>query len=158
MRIGHGYDLHAHGTGRGLWLGGVFLEDAPAVEAHSDGDVVLHAVTDALLGALALGDLGQWFPDDDEAHRDRPGAELLETVLREVTSRGFRVGNVDITVLSQCVRVDPVRQRMRARVAELLQLEPGCVSVKATTTEGLGAIGRGEGIAAHAVLILVPRS
>ena len=156
MRIGHGYDMHAHTTARGLWLCGVHLPEAPAVAAHSDGDVALHALIDALLGALAAGDIGQWFPAD-AGNRDRSSAQMLGAVLRETAACGYAVCHVDITVLSQRVRIAPLRAQLRARLAELLGVGAECVSVKATSTDGLGAVGRGEGIAAHAAVLLQPR-
>ena len=156
MRIGHGFDAHAHGGGRGLRLGGVALPDAPGVAAHSDGDVVLHALMDALLGAAAAGDLGELFPSDDERWRGADSGELLQEVLARVRARGWRPVNVDITVVARTVRIAPHRAAMAARIARLLGIDAGCVGVKATTTDGLGALGRGEGVAAHAVALLEP--
>ena len=154
MRIGHGFDAHAHGGGRGLRLGGVELPGAPGVRAHSDGDVVLHALMDALLGAAAAGDLGELFPSADERWRGADSGALLREVLALLRARGWRPANVDVTVVAQKVRIAPRRAAMAASIARLLGIDAGCVGVKATTTDGLGALGRGEGVAAHAVALL----
>ena len=154
MRIGHGFDAHAHGGGRGLRLGGVELPDAPGVAAHSDGDVVLHALMDALLGAAAAGDLGELFPAGDERWRGADSGALLREVLARVRARGWRPVNVDVTVVAQAVRIAPHRAAMAGNIARLLGIDAGRVGVKATTTDGLGALGRGEGVAAHAVALL----
>ena len=156
MRIGHGFDAHAHGGGKGLRLGGVELPEAPGVVAHSDGDVVLHALMDALLGAAAAGDLGELFPSDDERWRGADSGALLREVLALLRARGWRPVNVDVTVVAQQVRVAPHRAAMAASIARLLGVAPNRVGVKATTTDGLGALGRGEGVAAHAVALLEP--
>ncbi len=154
MRIGHGYDIHAFTAGDGLWLGGVRIEHDQGVAAHSDGDVVLHALMDALLGAAGLGDIGQHFPDSDERYRDAASGELLQDVLQKIRARGFHVINVDVTVIAQAPRLGPHRAAILRSMAQLLQLEAGQVNLKATTHEGLGALGRGEGIAVHAVALL----
>ena len=154
MRIGHGFDAHAHGGGRVLRLGGVELPGAPGVRAHSDGDVVLHALMDALLGAAAAGDLGELFPSDDERWRGADSGELLREVLALLRARGWRPVNVDVTVVAREVRVAPHRAAMAASIARLLGVDADRVGVKATTTDGLGALGRGEGVAAHAVALL----
>ena len=154
MRIGHGYDVHAFTAGDGVWLGGVRVEHTQGVAAHSDGDVVLHALIDALLGAAGLGDIGGWFPDSDERYRDAASADLLREVLDKLHAQGFTVSNADITLIAQAPKVTPHRDAIRQRLAELLGMEAGRINVKATTHEGLGALGRGEGIAAHAVVLL----
>ena len=154
MRIGHGYDIHAFAAGDGLWLGGVRIEHDRGVAAHSDGDVVLHALMDALLGAAGQGDIGQHFPDSDARYRDASGRDLLQEVLQKVRAQGLRVVNVDVTVIAQAPRLAPHRAAMVRSMAQLLGLGEGRVNLKATTHEGLGALGRGEGIAAHAVVLL----
>lgn len=157
MRIGHGYDLHALADGRRLVLGGVDIPHGRGPIAHSDGDVLLHALADALLGAAALGDIGQHFPDNDPAYAGADSRVLLRRVLALVQAAGYGVGNVDLTVLAQQPKLAPHRDAMRANIAADLGLDIGAVSVKATTTEGLGPVGRGEAIAAHAVCLLLPR-
>ena len=154
MRIGHGYDIHAFTAGDGLWLGGVRIEHDQGVAAHSDGDVVLHALMDALLGAAGQGDIGQHFPDSDARYRDASGRDLLQEVLQKVRAQGLRVVNVDVTVIAQAPRLAPHRAAMVRSMAQLLGLGEGRVNLKATTHEGLGALGRGEGLAAHAVVLL----
>ena len=156
MRIGSGFDVHAFGPGDHVMLGGVRIAHDRGLVAHSDGDVVLHALADALLGAIAAGDIGQLFPDSDPAWRGADSRELLRRVAREVAARGRRVVNCDVTVLAEAPRIGPHREAMRANIASDLGIDPGEVSVKATTTERLGCIGRGEGIAAQAVVLLAP--
>ena len=155
MRIGHGYDVHAFTAGDGLWLGGVRIQHNRGVAAHSDGDVVLHALMDALLGAAGLGDIGQHFPDHDARYRGAASGDLLQDVLRKIQARNLRVANVDVTVIAQAPRLGTHREAMVRSMAKLLQLDESQVNLKATTHEGLGALGRGEGIAAHAVALLV---
>lgn len=154
MRIGHGYDVHAFADGDGVWLGGVRIAHDRGVAAHSDGDVVLHALMDALLGAAGLGDIGQHFPDDDDRYRDAASGGLLREVLGKLREQGLHVVNVDVTVVAQSPRIGPHREAMIRSMAQLLGLDAGRVNLKATTTEGLGALGRDEGIAAHAVALL----
>ena len=154
MRIGHGYDVHAFTDGDGLWLGGVRIEHDQGVAAHSDGDVLLHALMDALLGAAGLGDIGQHFPDSDARYRDAASGDLLQDVLEKIRAQDLRVVNVDVTVIAQAPQLGPHREAMVRSMAQLLQLEEGRVNLKATTHEGLGALGRGEGIAVHAVALL----
>ncbi len=154
MRIGHGYDVHAFTDGDGLWLGGVRIEHDQGVAAHSDGDVVLHALMDALLGAAGLGDIGQHFPNSDARYRDAASGDLLQDVLQKIQSQNLRVVNVDVTVIAQAPQLGPHREAMVRSMAQLLQLDEGRVNLKATTHEGLGALGRGEGIAVHAVALL----
>lgn len=154
MRIGHGYDLHALAPGRRLVLGGVEIQHSHGPIAHSDGDVLLHALADALLGAAALGDIGQHFPDTDPAYAGADSRVLLRRVASLVREAGYGVVNIDATVLAQRPRLAPHRDAMRANIAADLGLDIGAVSVKATTTEGLGPVGRGEAISAHAVCLL----
>lgn len=158
MRIGHGYDVHRfaphYDENKPLILAGVQLPEAASLEAHSDGDLVLHAVCDAILGALAEGDIGQHFPDDDPQYAGADSAKLLFTVLALVAARNFRLVNIDITVVAQVPRLSPHRQAMKASLVELLQLPADRVNLKATTTEGLGDIGNKLGMACHAVVLL----
>lgn len=154
MRIGYGYDVHRFVEGRKLLLGGVEVPAERGLDGHSDADVLLHAVADALLGAAALGDLGTHFPDTDVRFEDADSLALLRTVRRRVEAAGFRVGNVDATVALERPKLAPHIEAMRANVAEALGVGAACVSVKATTTERLGFVGREEGAAAHAVCLL----
>jgi 2-C-methyl-D-erythritol 2,4-cyclodiphosphate synthase len=154
MRVGTGFDVHAFGPGDSIMLGGVRIPHAHGVRAHSDGDVVLHALCDALLGAAGLGDIGQHFPDSDPQWRGADSARFVAAVLGMLRAQHLRILNVDVTVLAQLPRVAPHREAMRQRIAGLLGVVPGCVNLKATTTEGLGFLGRAEGIAAQAVVLL----
>lgn len=153
-RIGTGLDVHALVEGRPLVLGGVTIPHTHGLAGHSDADVLLHAVTDALLGALALGDLGQWFPPDDPRYAGADSAALLGQVMARVQAEGWRPGNVDCTVIAERPRLVPHVPAMRTSLARLLGVPQDRVSVKATTTEGLGFTGRGEGVAAQAVVLL----
>jgi len=154
MRIGNGFDVHALVAGRRLVLGGVVIPNERGLEGHSDADVLLHAVCDAILGALALGDIGAYFPDSDARWKDADSRVLLRHVASLATAQGYRVGNLDVTVIAQAPKVAPYVAAMRANLAADLGCDPGCVSVKATTTERLGFTGRGEGIAAIASVLL----
>lgn len=156
VRVGLGFDVHRADPERPLVLGGVRLEDAPfGLAGHSDADVVLHAVADACLGALALGDIGQHFPDTDPAWEEADSRQLLGRVMELVHGAGWQVGNVDVTVVAQTPRLAPHIPAMRRCLAEVLGCPFEAASVKATTHEGLGSLGRAEGIAAHAVVALV---
>ena len=155
FRVGQGYDVHRLESGRALWLGGVQIPFPLGLAGHSDADVLLHAVCDALLGAAAAGDLGSHFPDSDPAHRDRASREILQEVCNIVHSSGWSVANVDATVVAQEPKLAPYIDEMRGNIAADLQLDVSRVSVKATTTEGLGFTGRGEGIAAQATALLM---
>ena len=154
MRIGHGFDVHAFTTGDHLWLGGVRIEHTHAVRAHSDGDVVLHALMDALLGAIAYGDIGQHFPDTEARFRDVPSSELLAQVLAFVQARHLHLSNLDVTVICETPPIAPHRSAIIASLSQQLSLDVGCIGFKATTHEGIGALGRGEGIAAHVGVLL----
>jgi 2-C-methyl-D-erythritol 2,4-cyclodiphosphate synthase len=154
MRVGHGYDAHRFAPGRRLVLGGVEIPYALGLLAHSDGDVLVHALCDALLGAAALGDLGRHFPDRDPAYRDADSRELLRRVVAMLRESALEVANADLTVVAQQPRLAPHVAAMRALLAADLGVPIERVSVKATTTEGMGFTGRGEGIAAHAVVLL----
>jgi 2-C-methyl-D-erythritol 4-phosphate cytidylyltransferase/2-C-methyl-D-erythritol 2,4-cyclodiphosphate synthase len=155
LRVGQGFDVHRLVTGDHVWLCGVRIAHTQALEGHSDADVGLHALTDALLGAIGAGDIGQHFPDSDPRWRGAASRIFVEEALRLVRSRGGKIGNVDITLLCEAPRIAPHRDAMRRRIAELLELEEARVSVKATTTEGLGFAGRREGIAAVATAMVV---
>ena len=154
LRIGYGYDVHPLVPERKLILCGVEIPHPTGLLGHSDADVAVHALMDAILGALALGDIGQWFPDRDPRYRGADSVELLKTLLRYPELRGWRVGNCDLTVLAERPKLLPYRERMRANLATALAVTPDRVSVKATTTERLGFVGREEGIAAAAVVLL----
>jgi 2-C-methyl-D-erythritol 2,4-cyclodiphosphate synthase len=154
MRIGHGFDVHAFGPGDRVRIGGVSIPHSHGVIAHSDGDVALHALCDALLGAAGLGDIGGMFPDNDARWAGADSRELLRLVVARLAGAGLRASNADVTVVAQAPRIAPHLAEMRAGIAADLGLEPERVNVKATTTEKLGYIGRGEGIAAHAVVLL----
>lgn len=156
MRIGHGYDVHRLVEGRALILGGVAIPYPKGLLGHSDADVLTHAVMDALLGAAALGDIGQHFPDSDPAYKGADSLALARAVAQKLAAAGWRVGNLDATVLCQAPKLAPHIPAMRKNLADALGLEPGQVSVKATTEERLGFTGAGEGIAAHAVALLLP--
>ncbi len=154
LRIGQGFDVHAFGPGDHLMLGGVRVPHEYGVVAHSDGDVLLHALTDALLGALALGDIGQWFPPSDPRWADADSSQFVAAAMNAVGEHGYRVNNVDLTLLAEAPKIAPHSAAMRARIAELLDLDLSRVGLKATTTEGLGLVGRREGIAAQAIVLL----
>ncbi|QEY58482.1 2-C-methyl-D-erythritol 2,4-cyclodiphosphate synthase [Pseudomonas sp. C27(2019)] len=157
MRIGHGYDVHRFQPGNFITLGGVQIAHDKSFVAHSDGDVLLHALTDALLGAAALGDIGKHFPDTDPAYKGADSRQLLRNVVALLEQAGWRVGNVDSTVLAQAPKMAPHIAAMREHIAADLGIALDQVNVKATTTESLGFVGREEGIAAHAVVVLVRR-
>nr|WP_232023997.1 2-C-methyl-D-erythritol 2,4-cyclodiphosphate synthase [Sulfurivermis fontis] len=154
LRIGHGYDVHAFTAGDHLVLGGVRIPHRQAFKAHSDGDVLIHALCDALLGAAALGDIGRHFPDSDVQFQGVDSRKLLRHVVILLREHGWRVGNVDGTIIAQAPKMAPHIEAMRANLAQDLEIPPGQVNVKATTTEHLGFAGREEGIAAHAVVLL----
>lgn len=154
IRIGHGYDVHTFKAGDGLVLGGVKISFDKAFAAHSDGDVLLHALCDALLGAAALGDIGKHFPDTDPQFKGIDSRDLLRHVVGLLTSNGYRVGNVDTTIIAQAPKMAAHIKSMQENIAMDLNLEQGQVNVKATTTEKLGFAGRGEGIAVHAVALI----
>ncbi|MFK3773565.1 2-C-methyl-D-erythritol 2,4-cyclodiphosphate synthase [Pseudomonas sp. NPDC089406] len=156
MRIGHGYDVHRFADGDFITLGGVRIPHKYGLLAHSDGDVLLHAVSDALLGAAALGDIGKHFPDTDPQFKGADSRVLLRHVLGVVRGKGWKVGNVDATIVAQAPKMAPHIETMRQRIAEDLQVELDQVNVKATTEEKLGFTGREEGIAVHAVALLLP--
>ena len=154
MRIGHGYDVHRLVEGRSLILGGVRIPFEKGLDGHSDADVLTHAVMDALLGAAALGDIGKLFPDTDDRYLGADSIALLREVDRRLTETGYRLGNLDVTVIAQRPKLAPYINQMRQNLAAALRTELQNISVKATTEEHLGFTGSGEGIAAHAVCLL----
>jgi 2-C-methyl-D-erythritol 2,4-cyclodiphosphate synthase len=154
MRIGHGYDVHQMVTGRKLILGGVDIPHEKGLLGHSDADVLLHAISDAILGAIGEGDIGKHFPDSDPAYKGISSIKLLRHVMTLADGKGYRIGNVDATIVAQRPKLAPHIPYMRSNVAEALDCDAGRVNVKATTTEELGFAGRGEGIAAYAVALL----
>lgn len=156
MRIGHGYDVHRFGEGEFITLGGVRIPHKFGLIAHSDGDVLLHALSDALLGAAALGDIGRHFPDTDPQFKGADSRALLRHVLALVRGKGWQVGNIDATIVAQAPKMAPHIEQMRGLIAADLEVETDQVNVKATTTEKLGFAGREEGIAVHAVALLLP--
>jgi 2-C-methyl-D-erythritol 2,4-cyclodiphosphate synthase len=157
MRIGQGFDVHPFEDGKRLVLGGVVFTGERGLAGHSDGDPLTHALIDALLGAAALGDIGTHFPSTDQRWRNADSIELLKQVTKVVVAAGFTLINVDMTVIAQHPRVAPHVREMRTRLAMAMGIDPGSVSVKATTTDGLGTLGRGEGIAAQAIALLEER-
>ncbi len=158
FRIGHGYDVHKLQQGRKLILGGVEIENGGVgLLGHSDADVLLHAVSDALLGAAALGDIGKWFPDSDEKYKDADSLMLLSEVVKILKNKDFTVENIDSTVLAQSPKLAPYIDEMRANIAKACGISKENVSVKATTEEGLGFTGAKQGIAAHAVCLITKR-
>lgn len=154
MRIGHGYDVHRLVEGRKLILGGVEIPFEKGLDGHSDADVLVHAVMDALLGAAALGDIGKLFPDSDERYLGADSVELLKKVRDVLQEHGWKPGNLDATVIAQRPKLAPYIDTMRKQIADALETDVGSVSVKATTEERLGFTGSGEGIAAHAVCLI----
>ena len=154
MRIGHGYDVHKLVEGRKLILGGVEIPHTLGLLGHSDADVLLHAVSDALLGAAGLGDIGVHFPDTDPAYKGADSRMLLEVVGRKVAEKGYRISNIDVTMIAQKPKLKPHIPQMKLNIANTLGLDPDRVNVKATTEEHLGFTGREEGLSCHAVCLL----
>jgi 2-C-methyl-D-erythritol 2,4-cyclodiphosphate synthase len=156
MRVGSGYDIHAFGPGNHVMLGGVRVPHTHGVVAHSDGDVLLHALVDALLGAAGLGDIGQHFPDTDPQWKGEESSRFVVATVRLVAQRSWRVVNVDLTLIAQGPKIAALRVQMRASIAAMLDVAVEQVNVKATTPEHLGALGRAEGLAAMATVLLAP--
>lgn len=154
MRLGHGYDVHRLVEGRDLILGGVKIDYEKGLLGHSDADVLLHAVSDALLGAAGLGDIGRHFPDTDPQYKGADSLELLREVYRKISEKGFRVGNIDVTMIAQKPKLKDFIPQMQENIAEAVNVAPDRVNVKATTEEKLGFTGTGEGMACHAVCLL----
>jgi 2-C-methyl-D-erythritol 2,4-cyclodiphosphate synthase len=157
MRVGQGYDVHPFQDGKRLVLGGVVFEGERGLAGHSDGDALTHALIDALLGAASLGDIGTHFPTSDQRWRDADSIDLLKQVTKVVVAAGYSIVNVDMTVIAERPRVAPRVRDMRTRLSMALGIDVAQVSVKATTTDGLGTLGRGEGIAAQAIALLEER-
>jgi 2-C-methyl-D-erythritol 2,4-cyclodiphosphate synthase len=157
FRVGLGYDIHPFAEGRRLVLGGVEIPSARGLAGHSDADVLTHALADAVLGAAGLPDIGHYFPNTDPAHAGIDSREILRCSVAEAGRLGWEVGNVDVALIAEAPKIAPYLAEMRSRLAESLGVSPGEVGIKATTHEKLGALGRGEGIAAHAVCLLVAK-
>ena len=154
MRVGHGFDAHRFTSGEGIVIGGVTIPFDRCLQAHSDGDVAIHALCDALLGAAALGDIGRHFPDDDPAYAGIDSRVLLRQVVASLANMGWAVGNADVTIVAQVPRLNPYIDSMVRNLSSDLRVDPERVNVKATTTERMGYVGREEGIGAHAVVLL----
>lgn len=154
VRIGFGYDIHRLASGRPLVLGGVRIPSARGLSGHSDADVILHAVADALLGAAALGDIGEHFPDTDKKYKGISSLRLLEEVTGLLKKKKISVGNIDVMLLLESPKIGPYKSTMRRRIAGALKIKTDAVSIKATTNEGVGAVGRGEAAAAYAVALV----
>ena len=154
VRVGFGYDSHRFEAGRPLMLGGVHIPDAPGLKGHSDADVLIHAVIDALLGAAARGDIGSHFPDTDAQWKGADSAQLLASVVAEIHAAGYTVGNIDATVICERPKLRPHVDAIRARLAALLQVDVGCVSVKGKTNEKMDDVGAGVGIEVHCAALL----
>ena len=155
QKIGLGYDVHRFIEGRPLFLGGIEIPYPLGLDGHSDADVLLHAICDALLGALGQGDIGEHFPNTDSRYKDIPSVQLLENVYGLVLKAGFRVNNIDAVVIAEEPHLKPYKEAMRARIAAILYMPPDDINIKATTQEGMGFIGRQEGMAAYATVLLV---
>lgn len=154
MRIGHGYDVHRMVEGRDLIIGGVKIEYEKGLDGHSDADVLLHAVSDALLGAAGLGDIGKHFPDTDPAYKGADSLKLLEVVAERIAQAGYRIGNIDVTMIAQRPKLRPFIPQMEENIARAVKLDVSRVNVKATTEERLGFTGEGLGMSCHAVCLL----
>lgn len=154
MRIGHGYDVHKLVEGRKCIIGGIEIDSPVGLLGHSDADVLLHAISDAILGAAAMGDIGHLFPDTDDKWKGADSLKLLEEVVRQVNEKGYKIVNIDSTILAQAPKMAPYILDMRNNIAKVCKVDADCVSVKATTEEGLGFTGAKEGIASHAVCLI----
>ena len=154
FRIGHGYDVHRYAKGRKLILGGVDISFEMGLDGHSDADVVVHAVMDSLIGAAALGDIGVFFPDNDEKYKGADSIELLKYVCKVIRDNGYEISNIDATIIAQAPKLRPYILNMRENIASAMNLDPGSVSVKATTEEKLGFTGSLEGVSAHCVALI----
>ena len=154
FRIGHGFDLHIFADGRELILGGVRIPHERGLLGHSDADCVIHSVADSLLGAIALPDIGNLFPDDDPSNKDMDSSIILERAVLEIEKLGYGCSNVDITIIAQTPRLSPYIPNMKKVLGQILRIDATCVGIKATTNEGIGSLGRAEGIAAYAVSLL----
>jgi 2-C-methyl-D-erythritol 2,4-cyclodiphosphate synthase len=157
-RVGFGYDIHRFGKGRPLVLGGVRIPHSQGLVGHSDADVLIHAICDALLGAAAMGDIGRHFPNTDPKYKDISSLKLLAAVERLLKKKGYRIFNIDSTVVLETPRITPFIEAMQVNIAKILSLDPQEISIKATTHEGLGAIGSGMGCAAYCIVSLIPET
>ncbi len=155
FRIGHGYDVHAFAAGRPLILGGVRIPHEQGLQGHSDADVLSHAIADAILGAMGLPDIGHFFPDSDASIAGIDSLLIVARAVKEAAEQGYAVGNVDVSLIAEAPKIGPHLKAMKVRLAEVLAITPGQIGIKATTHEKLGALGRGEGIAAHATCLLM---
>lgn len=158
FRIGYGYDVHAFAEGRDLIIGGVKIDHSKGLDGHSDADVLLHAISDAILGALALGDIGVHFPPSDNKYKDIDSKILLREVIKLMTNKGYEIGNIDATIIAEKPKMNPHIPKMREVISEIVNVDIDEVSLKATTSERLGFTGREEGIAASAVVLLQKKS
>lgn len=154
IRIGFGYDMHRLKEGRPLWMGGILLEHSMGLDGHSDADVLIHAICDALLGAANLRDIGYHFPDTSEAFKDADSKELLKETIALLQKEGYRVGNIDTTICAEQPKLNPHIPAMQVKLSELMGITPDAVSIKATTSEKMGFVGREEGITAYAVVLI----
>jgi len=154
IKIGIGYDIHRLVEDRKLFLGGIEIPYIKGLISYTDGDVVLHAIADAILGALAVGDIGQHFPDSDPGYKDMPSEDILQTVTRILAEKGFTIGNIDTSIIAEEPKIYPFKDKMTEKIAAILGVNRSKVNVKATTNEGVGSLGRGDAIAAYAVAII----
>ena len=154
MRIGHGYDTHRLIKGRKLILGGIWIDYDKGLDGHSDADVLVHAIMDAILGAAALGDIGKHFPDTDDRYKGISSLKLLTNVANIIKDIGYKISNIDATIIAQSPKLSPYIDDMRKCISDILNIDIGDINIKATTEEGMGYTGRGEGISAHAVVLL----
>ena len=154
MKIGFGYDIHRLVDERKLFLGGIEIPYVKGLISHTDGDVVLHAISDAILGALALGDIGEHFPDSDPDYKNMPSGDILQRVARILAEKNFMIGNIDTTIIAEEPKIYPFKEKMVKKIAGILGIDRSKVNIKATTNEGVGSIGRGDAIAAYAVVAL----
>ena len=154
MKIGIGYDVHRLVPGRQLILGGTLIPFDKGLLGHSDADVLTHAICDALLGSVGLGDIGQYFPDTDPQYKDISSLKLLSRAYKKVRQKGFTINNIDTIIFAETPKIGPYRKTMLENLARAVEVDPGCINIKATTTEGLGVIGKGEGIGAMSVVLV----
>ncbi|HAC16206.1 MAG TPA: 2-C-methyl-D-erythritol 2,4-cyclodiphosphate synthase [Bacteroidetes bacterium] len=155
IRIGYGYDVHQFSSGRKLILGGIEIPHDRGLLGHSDADVLLHAITDAILGALALGDIGTHFPDTEKIWKDADSAKLLQAAYLLVTEKGYQLSNIDSTVVAEAPKLNPYIPQMQDQISKILNIGPDRISIKATTSEKMGFVGRGEGVAAMSTILLI---
>lgn len=157
IRVGLGYDVHKLIEGQEFWLGGIRVDHSKGAQGHSDADVIIHAICDALLGALSLGDIGQHFPNSDPAYKDIDSKHLLEEVMEMISAKNYQVNNVDVALCLEKPRIAPYIPQMRSVLCKILKIEETDISIKATTSEGMGFVGKEEGVEAHAVALLISK-